>query len=91
MYVLFLSELETNLRRERQVEGIAAAKERGVYAKNGGRKATLDADKVRGNLKSRDRVCTAYWRVTRLPNVDARERSLVFFDLSGNKGDNERP
>jgi DNA invertase Pin-like site-specific DNA recombinase len=38
---------ETNLRKERQMEGIAAAKERGVYAKNGGRKATLDAEKVR--------------------------------------------
>ena len=41
------AEFETNLRRERQLEGIQAAKERGVYAKNGGRKATLDAQKVK--------------------------------------------
>ncbi len=41
------AEFETNLRRERQLEGIAKAKLEGVYAKNGGRKATLDADKVR--------------------------------------------
>ena len=41
------AEFETNLRRERQLEGIAKAKAEGVYAKNGGRKATLDADKVR--------------------------------------------
>jgi DNA invertase Pin-like site-specific DNA recombinase len=41
------AEFETNLRKERQLEGIAKAKAEGVYAKNGGRKATLDADKVR--------------------------------------------
>ena len=41
------AEFETNLRRERQLEGIAKAKAEGVYAKNGGRKATLDAEKVR--------------------------------------------
>jgi DNA invertase Pin-like site-specific DNA recombinase len=35
------------LRKERQLEGIAKAKAEGVYAKNGGRKATLDADKVK--------------------------------------------
>ena len=38
------AEFETNLRRERQLEGIAAAKARGVYQ---GRKATIDADEVR--------------------------------------------
>jgi DNA invertase Pin-like site-specific DNA recombinase len=38
------AEFETNLRKERQMEGIAKAKERGVYR---GRKATIDADKVR--------------------------------------------
>jgi DNA invertase Pin-like site-specific DNA recombinase len=37
------AEFETNLRRERQMEGIAAAKERGVYK---GRPATIDAGKV---------------------------------------------
>jgi DNA invertase Pin-like site-specific DNA recombinase len=38
------AEFETNLRRERQMEGIAKAKKAGVYR---GRKATIDADKVR--------------------------------------------
>ena len=38
------AEFETNLRRERQLEGIAGAKARGVYT---GRKATIDPAKVR--------------------------------------------
>ena len=38
------AEFETNLRKERQLEGIAAAKARGVYT---GRKPTLDRAKVR--------------------------------------------
>ena len=38
------AEFETNLRRERQIEGIAKAKERGVYT---GRKPSIDAEKVR--------------------------------------------
>jgi DNA invertase Pin-like site-specific DNA recombinase len=38
------AEFETNLRRERQLEGIKAAKERGVYR---GRKPTIDAAEVR--------------------------------------------
>ncbi|MTJ81120.1 MAG: recombinase family protein [Telmatospirillum sp.] len=38
------AEFETNLRRERQLEGIARAKSEGVYK---GRKATIDADEVR--------------------------------------------
>jgi DNA invertase Pin-like site-specific DNA recombinase len=38
------AEFETNLRRERQLEGIAAARLRGVYK---GRKPTIDADDVR--------------------------------------------
>ena len=37
------AEFETNLRRERQLEGIAAAKSRGVYT---GRKASIDAAEV---------------------------------------------
>src|SRR5262245_47503912 len=37
------AEFETNLRRERQMEGIAAAKQRGVYR---GRKATIKAEDV---------------------------------------------
>ena len=38
------AEFETNLRRERQLEGIADAKARGVYR---GRKASIDPSKVR--------------------------------------------
>ena len=38
------AEFETNLRRERQMEGIAAAKQRGVYT---GRKSKIDPDEVR--------------------------------------------
>lgn len=38
------AEFETNLRRERQLEGIAKAKAEGVYK---GRPASIDADKVR--------------------------------------------
>jgi len=43
------AEFETNLRRERQMEGIAKAKERGVYQ---GRKQTIDVEKVRELKKS---------------------------------------
>ena len=38
------SEFETNLRKERQMEDIAKAKERGVYK---GRKPSVDVDKVK--------------------------------------------
>ncbi len=38
------AEFETNLRRERQLEGIAKAKAKGVYL---GRKPTIDVDAVR--------------------------------------------
>ena len=44
------AEFETNLRRERQMEGIAAAKERGVYK---GRPASIDADKVARRLSEK--------------------------------------
>jgi DNA invertase Pin-like site-specific DNA recombinase len=37
------AEFETNLRRERQIEGIAAAKLRGVYR---GRKPSVDTDEI---------------------------------------------
>ncbi len=37
------AEFETNIRKERQMEGIAKAKDRGVYT---GRKASIDVDKV---------------------------------------------
>ncbi len=38
------AEFETNLRRERQLEGIASAKARGVYR---GRKASIDPAKIK--------------------------------------------
>ena len=38
------SEFETNLRKERQMEGIAKAKQRGVYK---GRKPSIDIEKVK--------------------------------------------
>jgi DNA invertase Pin-like site-specific DNA recombinase len=37
------TEFETNLRRERQLEGVAAAKSRGVYR---GRKPSIDTDEI---------------------------------------------
>lgn len=43
------AEFETNLRRERQAEGIAAAKVRGVYR---GRKPKIDMDEIRAKLKA---------------------------------------
>ncbi len=38
------AEFETNLRRERQTEGIAKAKSRGAYK---GRRASIDRDEIR--------------------------------------------
>ena len=38
------SEFETNLRKERQMEGIAKAKEKGIYK---GRKPTVDVERIR--------------------------------------------
>ena len=38
-----VAELETNLRKERQAEGIELAKKRGAYK---GRKASIEADKI---------------------------------------------
>ncbi len=46
------AEFETNLRRERQMEGIKAAKERGVYR---GRKRTIDVVEVR-RLRSEEKL-----------------------------------
>lgn len=41
------SEFETNLRRERQADGIAAAKNKGVYK---GRPPSIDQDKIKQHL-----------------------------------------
>ena len=48
------AEFETNLRRERQMEGIAAAKARGVYAGKG-RKPTINVAEVR-RLKHEEKL-----------------------------------
>ena len=40
----FISEFETNLRRERQLEGIKNAKEKGVYK---GRKQNIDVEQIK--------------------------------------------
>jgi DNA invertase Pin-like site-specific DNA recombinase len=49
------SEFETNLRRERQMEGIAKAKANGVY-KGKGRPKAIDDGKIRGMLAAGIRV-----------------------------------
>ncbi len=68
------AEFETNLRRERQMEGIAAAKERGVYT---GRKRRIDSDEVR-RLHAEERLS---------PSAIAKRlaiaRSSVYRFLSG--------
>ena len=43
-YVGVFGEFETNLRKERQMEGISKAKEKGVYK---GRKPSVDVEKVK--------------------------------------------
>ena len=79
------AEFETNLRRYRQLEGIAKAKARGVYK---GRKASIDVDEVRrllakgvrpGAVARRLRISrTSVWRVSRptLPDDAARASPL---------------
>jgi DNA invertase Pin-like site-specific DNA recombinase len=52
------AEFETNLRRERQIEGIARAKAKGVYR---GRKATISADAIK-RLKSEGHGASAIAR-----------------------------
>jgi DNA invertase Pin-like site-specific DNA recombinase len=53
------AEFETNLRRERQLEGIAAAKARGVYK---GRKAVIDAAEVHRLYTAEKKGATAIAR-----------------------------
>ncbi len=50
------AEFETNLRRERQLEGIAAAKTKGVYK---ARSASIDADQIAA-LKAEGLGATAF-------------------------------
>ena len=52
------AELETNLRKERQLEGIAKAKEKGVYR---GGKATIDVEQIK-TLKAEGLGATAIAR-----------------------------
>ena len=71
------AEFETNLRRERQMEGIAKAKARGVYR---GRKASINVDEVRRLLAEGVRPSTvarqlgisrtSVWRVSRPAEPD---------------------
>lgn len=56
------SEFETNLRRERQMEGIAKAKAKGVYK---GRKSSIDAELVK-ELRDRGMGATAIARELRI-------------------------
>jgi DNA invertase Pin-like site-specific DNA recombinase len=72
------AEFETNLRRERQMEGIAKAKARGVYK---GRKASINVGEVRRLLAEDVRPSavtrqlgisrTSVWRVSRPVSADA--------------------
>ena len=52
------AELETNLRKERQMEGIAKAKEKGVYT---GGKAKIDVEQIK-KLKGEGMGATAIAR-----------------------------
>ena len=56
------AEFETNLRHERQMEGIRKAKERGVYK---GRVATVDVEQVR-DLKEQGLGASAIARQLRI-------------------------
>jgi len=56
------AEFETNLRRERQLEGIASAKARGVYK---GRKASIDPVKVR-QMKAEGKGASAIAKALRI-------------------------
>ena len=56
------AEFETNLRRERQLEGIAGAKARGVYK---GRKASIDPAKVR-QMKAEGKGASAIAKALRI-------------------------
>ena len=72
------AEFETNLRRERQMEGIAKAEARGVYK---GRKASINVEEVRRLLAEGVRPSavarqlgisrTGVWRVSRPVSADA--------------------
>ena len=64
------AEFETNLRRERQLEGIAKAKAAGVYQ---GRKPTIDAGAVR-KLAPRAARRSRRWRRVTLPSITVRPR-----------------
>jgi DNA invertase Pin-like site-specific DNA recombinase len=61
-YAWVFAEFETNLRRERQLEGIAKAKEAGVYK---GRPASIDAAKVR-EMKARGIGATEIAKVLKI-------------------------
>jgi len=65
------AEFETNLRRERQIEGIKAAKDRCIYQ---GRKSTIDPIELRRLREGEARACchrTSPWHrpCQRLPST----------------------
>lgn len=61
------AEFETALRKERQMEGIAAAKERGVYK---GRRPSIDRDQImrRGSARPRS---PGSWELAARPSIGA--------------------
>jgi DNA invertase Pin-like site-specific DNA recombinase len=75
------AEFETNLRRERQLEGIAKAKVAGVYK---GRPATIEASRVR-ELKAKGT------RPTEIAKVLKIGRASVYRVLAAADGDHPSP
>ena len=69
------AEFETNLRKERQLEGIAEAKTRGVYT---GRKPSIDATKVR-QMRADGLGATAIAKALKI------DRTSVYRVLEGNQ------
>ncbi len=67
------AEFETNLRKERQAEGIEKAKAKGIYK---GRKPVIDADEVR-NLKAKG------FGATRIAKIMGIGRASVYRLLEG--------
>ncbi|MCF6199499.1 MAG: recombinase family protein [Hyphomicrobiaceae bacterium] len=67
------AEFETNLRKERQAEGIQKAKAKGIYK---GRKPVIDADEVR-NLKAKG------FGATRIAKIMGIGRASVYRLLEG--------
>ena len=79
------AEFETNLRRERQAEGIAKAKRSGAYT---GGKRRIDRDGVhrlaaRRAWTVRDRAAARHLAAAGLPNIGRRARNVNPVDKPG--------